>query len=468
MDHPDYSPLEPIAALSTPWGQSALALVRVSGAGSLGLLEALFDPSGALQAAPGHAAIHGRLRDPAGGELVDEVLVIVYRAPRSFTGEESAEICTHGSPLIVGRVLDLLNRAGFRPAGPGEFTLRAFLNRKLDLTQAEAVNEIVRARTDRARALALHRLAGSVEGRIRELKQRLLALEAAVEVRLDYPEEDLPGELAPEAELDGLEAGLAGLASSYRIGRLYQEGVTAVLAGRTNSGKSTLFNRLLREERAIVSEAPGTTRDYLEGGIELEGVPVRLFDTAGYGEAGDPVEREGQRRTDTLVEGAQLVLYLVDAAAGLQQEDRRFLERRSGQPGHAGHAGQAGQAGLLALWAKADLPGVPAAPAGFLAVSAATGRGIGDLAREMGARILAGVGPASGAEAVIDSLRQKELLDRALSCFREFRAALRAGTSLDLLAVDLRESLESLGRITGEVVTQDILAEIFSRFCVGK
>ena len=456
MDRLDYSPHEPIAALSTPWGQSALALVRVSGAGSLGLLSGLFDPASALTAAPGHAAVHGRLRDPAaGGENIDEVLVIVYRAPRSFTGEESAEICTHGSPLIVGRVLGLLSRAGFRPAGPGEFTLRAFLNGRLDLTQAEAVNEIVRARTDRARALALHRLAGSVEGKVRALKERLLGLQAAVEVRLDYPEEELPGELAPAAELDGLEAELAGLAATYRIGRLYQEGVTAVLAGRTNSGKSTLFNRLLREERAIVSEAPGTTRDYLEGGIELEGVPVRLFDTAGYREAGDPVELEGQRRTDTLVDGAQLVLYLVDAAAGLDAEDRLFLEQHSGQ------------AGLLPLWAKADLTGA-AAPAGFLAVSAATGQGITELAGLMGRRILAGLGPAPGEEAVIDSLRQKELLDRALASFREFQAGLRAGTSLDLLAVDLREALEALGRITGEVVTQDILAEIFSRFCVGK
>jgi len=456
MDRMDYSPHEPIAALSTPWGQSALALVRVSGAGSLDLLAGLFEPAGALRAAPGHAAIHGRLRDPAaGGEAVDEVLVIVYRAPRSFTGEESAEICTHGSPLIISRVLDLLSRAGFRAAGPGEFTLRAFLNGRLDLTQAEAVNEIVRARTDRARALALHRLAGSLEGRIRTLKERLLGLQAAVEVRLDYPEEDLGEELAPTAELDGLEADLAELASTYRIGRLYQEGVTAVLAGRTNSGKSTLFNRLLREERAIVSESPGTTRDYLEGGIELEGVPVRLFDTAGYGEAGDAVEREGQRRTDALVEAGQLVLYLVDAAGGLQAEDRRFLSQRSGR------------SGLIALWAKADLPGAGSAPADFLAVSAVTGLGIGELARRMGRQILDGVGQAS-AEPVIDSLRQKELLDRALACYREFRAGLRAGTSLDLLAVDLREALEALGRITGEVVTQDILAEIFSRFCVGK
>jgi tRNA modification GTPase len=464
MDRLDYFPREPIAALSTPWGRSALALVRVSGTGSLELLAGLFEPAGALQAAPGHAAVHGRLRDPqAGGEPVDEVLVIVYRAPRSFTGEESAEICTHGSPLIVGRVLDLLGRAGFRPAGPGEFTLRAFLNGRLDLTQAEAVNEIVRARTDRARALALRRLAGSIESRIRLLKEKLLALQAAVEVRLDYADEDLgeelsggPAALAPGGELEALEADLAELASTYRIGRLYQEGVTAVLAGRTNSGKSTLFNRLLREERAIVSDSPGTTRDYLEGGIELEGVPVRLIDTAGYREGGDPVEREGQRRTDALVEGAQLVLYLVDAASGLQAEDLRFLSQRSGRTG------------LIPLWAKADLPAAGPVPAGFLAVSAVTGLGIGELARRLGRQILDGVGPACGEEAVVDSLRQKDLLDRALACFRGFRQGLAAGTSLDLLAVDLREALEALGRITGEVVTQDILEEIFSRFCVGK
>jgi tRNA modification GTPase len=458
MDRLDYFPREPIAALSTPWGRSALALVRVSGTGSLELLAGLFEPAGALQAAPGHAAVHGRLRDPqAGGEPVDEVLVVVYRAPRSFTGEESAEICTHGSPLIVGRVLDLLGRAGFRPAGPGEFTLRAFLKGRLDLTQAEAVNEIVRARTDRARALALRRLAGSIEGRIRLLKDKLLALQAAVEVRLDYPEEELGGELGGGlTAVEGLEDELAELASTYRIGRLYQEGVTAVLAGCTNSGKSTLFNRLLREERAIVSDSPGTTRDYLEGGIELEGVPVRLFDTAGYREGGGPVEREGQRRTDALVEGAQLVLYLVDASAGLQAEDLRFLSQRSGR------------SGLIPLWAKADLPAAGPVPADFLAVSAVTGRGIGELVRRMGRFILEGVGPSCGEEAVVDSLRQKELLDRALASYRGFRDGLAAGTSLDLLAVDLREALEALGRITGEVVTQDILEEIFSRFCVGK
>lgn len=456
MDRLEYSPHDPIAALATPWGESALAVIRVSGPGSLVRLRGLFSPAGALETAAGGSIVHGRLLDPeAGGETVDEVLVAVYRAPRSYTGEEGAEICTHGSPGLVRRALELLGRAGFRPAGPGEFTLRAFLNGKLGLTQAEAVNEVVRARTDRARALALHRLAGSIEERLRELKERLLGLQAALEVRLDYPEEDLTPQLAPEAELEAFEQDLARLAGSYRIGRLYQEGVSAVLAGRTNSGKSTLFNRLLREERAIVSEEPGTTRDYLEGVIAVEGVPIRLLDTAGYRAATGAVEREGQRRTEEIVGGAQLVLYLVDGSAGLDELDRRFLARGAGDPR------------LIPVWTKTDRQ-VPPAPPGFVAVSAASGEGIEALCRAMAERALQGAGPMSAEAAVIDSQRQKELLERCLASFREFRRGLRAGLPLDALAVDLREALEALAETTGEVVTQDILDAIFSRFCVGK
>jgi tRNA modification GTPase len=455
MERNEYNTAEPIAALATPWGQSALAVVRVSGPGSLGLLERVC--TAPLQEAPGHSLRRGQLIDRFSKppEPIDEVLVAVYRAPRSFTGEEAAEIFTHGSPVILRRVLALLFQAGFRQAGPGEFTLRAFLNGKLDLTEAEAVNELVRARTDRARALALRRLSGSIEGEIRRLKQGLVQVLAAVEAHLDYPEEELPGELAPEEELQSLERGLERLAASYRIGRIYQEGVSAVLAGRTNSGKSTLFNRLLREERAIVSEAPGTTRDYLEGLIELEGIPVRLYDTAGYRSSADAVEREGMRRTEAIVAGAQLVLYLVDSAEGLTELDRRFFQEYSGD------------GRLIRVWTKTDLEARDC-PQGFLPVSAQEGQGMAELARVMAQRVLAGPG-LSGEEApVVDSLRQKELLDRALEAWKAFRAGLEERRPLDLAAVDLKEALDALGEITGEVTSQDILNAIFARFCVGK
>jgi tRNA modification GTPase len=455
MERNEYNAAEPIAALATPWGQSALAVVRVSGPGSLGLLERVC--TAPLQEAPGHSLRRGRLIDRFSKppEPIDEVLVAVYRAPRSFTGEEAAEIFTHGSPVILRRVLALLFQAGFRQAGPGEFTLRAFLNGKLDLTEAEAVNELVRAKTDRARALALRRLSGSVEGKIRQIKERLVGLLAAVEARLDYPEEELPGELAPAAELEGLERELESLAASYRIGRIYQEGVSAVLAGRTNSGKSTLFNRLLREERAIVDGEPGTTRDYLEGLIELEGVPVRLYDTAGYRNAAGAVEREGIKRTDAIVAEAQLVLYLVDSSEGLAALDEEFLSQN------------AGDGRLIRVWTKTDL-GDRACPPGFLPVSAREGRGIAELAGAMTERILAGTGPSGDEAPVIDSLRQKELLERALQAWRAFRRGLEERLALDLAAVDLKEALDALGEITGEVTSQDILNAVFSRFCVGK
>jgi tRNA modification GTPase len=456
MEWTEYQADDAIAALATPWGESALAVVRVSGPGALGLLGRVF--TAPLHEAPGHSLRRGRLVDTlsaAPGEPIDDVLVAVYRAPRSFTGEEAAEIFTHGSPVILRRVLGLLWQAGFRQAGPGEFTLRAFLNGKLDLTEAEAVNELVRAKTDRARALALRRLSGSVEGKIRQIRKRLVDILAAVEVRLDYPDEELPDRLVPEAELESLERELESLAGSYRIGRIYQEGVCAVLVGRTNSGKSTLFNRLLREERAIVDDEPGTTRDYLEGLIDLEGVPVRLYDTAGYRSPGGAVEREGIRRTEAIVAEAQLILYLVDSSEGLTALDQEFFRQNSGD------------GRLIRLWTKTDL-GARACPPGFLPVSAQEGQGLAELARTMAERILAGPG-LSGEEApVIDSLRQKELLERTLLAWRAFRRGLEERLPLDLAAVDLKEALDALGEITGEVTSQDILNAIFSRFCVGK
>jgi tRNA modification GTPase len=470
MSDRDFYPEDSIAALATPWGESALAVVRVSGRDCLELLSRVFVPSRGrdLRRSEGHAVLHGWLYAPPGashdniasGERIDEVLVAVFRGPRSYTGEDSAELFTHGSPVIVRRVLELLVRAGFRAAGPGEYTLRAFLNGKLDLTQAEAVNELVRARSDRARAMALSRLAGSIEEAIRQIKAGLVRLLAALEVRIDYPDEDFEGPAVDEAELALRQEELERLLATYRIGKVFQEGISVVLAGPTNSGKSTLFNRLLREERAIVSEVHGTTRDYLEGVVSLEGIPVRLYDTAGYREARDEIEREGIRRTDDIVAGAQILLYLVDASQGVMPADREFMGRAAAR--------------VIPVWSKADLavgreaPVGGPCPEGFVAVSAHTGAGVDELTHRIAARALSGLGTVDTDGPIIDSLRQKELLERALEALNELRRGLGRGQPIDALAVDLKEALDALGEITGEVSSQEILNTVFSRFCVGK
>ena len=462
MDEDLFYPQDSIAALATPWGESALAVIRVSGPDSLRLLAPVFEPASAtgktLDEAPGHTVHRGVITAPGENgrrEIVDEVLAAVYRGPKSFTGEDGAELFCHGSPIIIRRLLALLEEAGFRFAGPGEFTLRAFLNRKLDLTQAEAVNEVVRAKTDRARAIALDRLSGAIEQKIDQIKSILVRLSAAVELRLDYPDDEVEesDNLAGEDEIAQKE--LERLLSTYRIGKIYQEGISVVLAGSTNSGKSTLFNRMLREDRAIVSEIHGTTRDYLEGVLSVEGIPIKLYDTAGYREQAEGVEAEGLRRTDRIVSNADIILYLVDGESGFTARDEEFLH------------GSGGEKRLIPVWNKIDRQS-SRCPAGFMPISAKEGDGLEELARAIADKVLTGVGMVDSGEPIIDSLRQKRLLERALQGIKDFRAGLQAGQPWDVLAVDLKEALDALGEITGEVTSQDILNQIFSRFCVGK
>jgi len=467
MDTNSFYSQDSIAALATPWGESALAVIRVSGAHSLRLLDSLFRPASqavhALSTVRGHTVHHGAIMAAEGEgepEIIDDVLVAVYRGAKSFTGEDGAEIFCHGSPVIIRRVLGLLTEAGFRFAGPGEFTLRAFLNRKLDLTQAEAVNEVVRAKSDRARAIALNRLSGAIEQKIVQIKQAVLRLSAAVELSLDYPEDEIQDSdpLASQEEAALCQEELERLLATYRIGKLYQEGISVVLAGRTNSGKSTLFNRMLREDRAIVSEVHGTTRDYLEAVVTIDGVPIKLYDTAGYRDQADSIEAEGMRRTDSIVANADLVLYLVDAGQGLAAQDEEFLSQR----------GQAGR--TIPIWNKIDTRGVKRTshPSGFVAVSAKEGKGFETLSRRIIDSVFDGAASVDSGEPIIDSLRQKRLLERACRGIEDFRRGLTDAQPLDVLAVDLKEVLDALGEITGEVTSRDILNQIFSRFCVGK
>jgi tRNA modification GTPase len=438
-------------ALATPAASSALAVIRVSGPGSLLLLSRLTRGAKDLSTRPGHTLVRCALHD--NGSPIDDVLVAVYQAPRSYTGEEGAEIFCHGSLPVIQHLLALLCRSGFRSAGPGEFTQRAFLNGRMDLTRAEAVNEIVRARTDRARGLALDRLSGAIEDRIKAARDALIDLRASLEVHLDYPDDE--ADAAPShSGLDQAEEILRGLAGTYRQGRIYQEGVSIAIAGATNAGKSSLFNALLRQDRAIVSEVHGTTRDWLEGMASIEGIPVRLYDTAGLRQTKDALEMEGMRRTERVIDAADLVLYMVEGTRGMSADDQAWLEAWTGP------------ASVVRVWSKADLPCRPAPP-GFHLVSAVTGQGMSQLEAVMAGSIFGGETAHDG-EPLIDSERQRDLLTRALAALERYREAAQHGVSADLLAVDVAEALDALGEITGAVTSAEILDRMFSTFCVGK
>lgn len=382
------------------------------------------------------------------------------------------------------RALAALEAAGFLPALPGEFSFRAFCNGKMDLVAAEAVDELVRARSDAAREDALGRLEGGLSARLSAARASLLAMIAEVELRLDYGEEEAGGEV-PMSALAALRADLESLAATFRASRLVAQGLGVALAGAPNAGKSRLFNLFLREERSIVSPEPGTTRDWIEAGLELGGLRLRLIDTAGLREAEGSVEAEGVARSRRLLEEADIVLLLVDgtdpeAAGGrLPTEARDFLALRPD---------------ALRLWNKVDLPGAGPPPEGFHALSAATASGFPELVALLEARARAileaaggaspssapGADPAGAASpaagrgfrgpggARIANERQKLLLDRSVSAIASAEEAIQAGLGLDAAALELREAAEALGEITGEISSPEVLETIFSRFCVGK
>lgn len=456
---------DPIVALATPPGRSAIALIRGSGNGSIEALGRLFDRAETLERAPGHSSVVGYLLNREGTERLDHVAVTVYRGPRSYTGEDSFEIGCHGNPRGVQRILEELFRVGFRSAEPGEFTLRAFLSGKIDLTQAEAVHEVVTARTDRGRQLALERLDGSIRRQIDSIKDELAELMVQVNVQLDYGEDEVEEMPLDPDRITGVVEGIRRLLSTYRNGRLFQEGATVVLAGAPNVGKSSLFNAMVQEERAITDPTPGTTRDYLEVALDIRGIPLRLFDTAGLRESREGIEARGIAHTKRLIRQADLAIRLVDArqAAGhaaASEEDVRELvvynkaDLLSGEeraafeaPATLDRRGDAGQARAPIL------------------VSATTHEGIADLEAALIEELL-GRDRADGA--IIDSPRQKALLEEAAGSLEAVCRGLDAGITIDLISEDLQQCLNALGQITGEISSADLLEQMFSSFCVGK
>lgn len=433
-----------IYALATAWAQSALAVIRVSGQGCRKLLSTRFSRPKALLEAANATLVHGYLTDE-NGSAIDEVVAAISTDGHGYTKEEAVEFSCHGSLAVIKEILALFNSLGMRSAEGGEFTFRAFLHGRLDLTQAEAVQELVASQSQRSRSLALGRLEGSLKGRIASLKEGLLGLVAAVEVQLDYAEDELDEFVFPRAQLVDLIKQLKDLSGTYRIGRLYKTGARIVLAGSTNAGKSSLFNLLLKQERSIVSAVRGTTRDYIEADLDIQGIPIRLYDTAGLRESNDAIEIEGIRRTERLISQADLVVYLVDSTelSPIPSEDER----------------------TLVVYNKSDLV---KPPKGRMAISAQTGEGVTDLVSEIAKRLAKGSLATGGEQVVIESERQYTLLESAAQALERALVLLDQDIPLDITAVELGEALENLGQLTGEVTPADILQKIFSGFCVGK
>lgn len=460
---------ETIAAISTPLGEGGIGIVRVSGPAALPIADRLFRPS---RRSPGGDSRSFRLRHgrvvTAEGEVLDEALLAAMRGPRSYTREDVVEFQCHGGPLVVRRVLEEVLAAGARLARPGEFTKRAFLNGRLDLAEAEAVMGVIRARTEASLRAAMGGLGGRLSARVRALQERLTRAIAQVEAGVDFPEDEIDdspfGPLRPECAV--IRAAVAALVASAHTGKILRNGLKVVIAGRPNVGKSSLLNALLREGRAIVTAVPGTTRDAIEETLDLRGVPVRLVDTAGLRETADPVESLGVERSVEWVKAADIVLAVIDASQGLNDEERRFLgESREKTVVVANKVdlldGGRLSAGLLEEVGRL-VGGRPVVP-----VSAATGQGLPALEDELLGFVYSG-GAEAPEEALVSSVRVEEALRRGLAALDQALATLDQRLPEDLAVVDLREAWAALGEITGDTVSEEILDRLFADFCVGK
>jgi tRNA modification GTPase len=450
-----------IIAPVTPPGEGGVGIIRLSGVLAEPALLRYFRPTRRPVSLTSHHLYHGHLRSAA-DELIDEVLAVVMRAPHSFTCEDVAEIHCHGGPAVMQRILNLFLDGGeVRLARPGEFTLRAFLNGRMDLAQAEAVIDIIRARSESACRVALGQLEGRLSKAIHQFRAELAELLAMVEAYIDFPEEDieLPARRRLETAGRDVVSRIERLLATFDEGRALREGLAVLILGRPNVGKSSLLNALLGEARAIVTDVPGTTRDAIEASMSLRGVPLRLVDTAGIRQTTDPIEAEGVRRAQQKVASADLVLLVIDGSVCPGEEDLLALSACEG-------------ARLLLVINKGDLPPVDL-PDTFRAlptvrISAHTGEGLDVLLQRM-LGLFAGPAAGEGREtAMLTDRRHRDVLLQAREALSRFCTEAGQATSPEFLALELREALQSLGEITGETTPEEILERIFSNFCIGK
>lgn len=482
-----------IAAIATPQGYGGIGVIRVSGPEAFELvLPLLRRPGGVVDLPPSHQLTYGHIASPETGELLDETLVAFMRAPHTYTREDVVEIQGHGGPLVLQRILRLVLAQGARMANPGEFTLRAFLNGRLDLAQAEAVMDLISSQTEMGHRLAIQQLRGRMSAQVQDARRDLLGVIARIEASIDFPEEDVP---TPQAEelaplILTAQRKVEALLAGSEQGRLYRQGLRTAIIGRPNVGKSSLLNALLRAERAIVTPVAGTTRDTVEEVANIRGMPLHLIDTAGITPTSDPVEQIGVERSRAAAESSDVVLLVFDGSEALTEQDRRVSDelwamgfggnydnsddRDNGQKVESDQDTMQRRPVIVVI-NKTDSrqyiemeeirrmwPDVP-----FVATSTLTGEGLPELEAAIVELVMAGKTVQSEG-ALVTSERHAEALRRAAEHIRASLVPLHDGLPLDFVSIDLRAAYDALGEVTGETASDDLLERIFSEFCIGK
>lgn len=473
-----YGDSSTIAAIATPIGSGGIGIIKISGKDSFSIAGSIFrrtgsssdfspdnSPSADFVPFKSHHLHLGHIVDSENGRVLDEVLLSVMPAPHSYTREDVVEIQAHAGPVVLSSILDLVLKKGARLAEPGEFTKRAYLNGRIDLTQAEAVIDIINAKTNKALEIATAQIKGEMRRRVESIRDSLVHLMSEVEAGIDFPD-DVGEIIDVERTIEGIETKvidkLKDLVSGYENAHILRDGLKLTVVGRPNVGKSSLMNRLLKKDRVIVTSSPGTTRDLIEETLNIRDIPVIITDTAGLHETDDPVESIGIRKTQEHINSSDLILFMVDASCSLTKDDYKIYEKFSNKR-------------MILVINKSDLvddgfePEIPdfwnEMPK--IKISALYNRGINEL-RDLIAKISIGEGTFNGGNTIIPNLRHKLALERSLQAVSSAVSGIQENAPFELIAIDLREAIDSLGDIVGLSTSEDVLDQIFSRFCIGK
>ena len=454
-----------IAAISTPFGESGIGIVRISGSLAELIAQKIFRSKKEERNFISHHFHYGEIVDPQSGNPVDEVLIVLMKSPRTYTKEDILEIHCHGGYFILQRMLELVLREGARMAHPGEFTKRAFLNGRIDLTQAEAVVDLIKAKTMASLEIANQQLRGWLYREMSELKTRLIGHLALIEAHIDFPEEEIEsislGEM--KKEIGGMIQKLEGWISSYEEGKVFREGISCAIIGKTNVGKSSLLNVLLKEERAIVTPIPGTTRDVIEEVLNIYGIPLRLIDTAGMRKVMDSIEQEGVRRAKERVADSDVILLMLDGSRALDADDREIFEEVRGKK-------------KVVVINKRDLPlrlsiedfRIQFQEDPMVSISCLKNEGIDDLKEAIYTSVVHRGVRASPEHLIVANIRHKTALTLAKENLYNTLEGLKEGISLEFIAFEIRSALEAIREMVGETATEEVLNQIFEQFCVGK